>query len=465
MKSLILFIFQVALIAGLLYTVFNVPQLDSDSKAFEDTFRHKAIKFDLHSKNANPQQPGPQPNEPKPKPKPEPEPEPNNPDPEPNNPEPKPNNPDEEPQPNPNQPEKEPPLSVIGKEIDEFLLKKFPAIKHDSKVFCQRKDRRREQICKVTGINCIRYSPTQELAHFWFVAALYTPDQYKTRKLYELHHYFVGYAKLFGIQTQAIEVVFPGQDFIATKPNNAPYDLQYRADWIFNMRENLVNVGAKHLPADWEYIAWVDAHIFWDENRYWFEDVIVELGRNNIVHMLGSNDFFDERNKTNFYEEGVGKIWDQTHRSSMNPIRQCGMAWATRRDIFEGIGGLLDVCVGTKCDLYQNYAYFGETFTQECTNPEYAAAVRNWQINAGKHFQKKVGYVRGNIIHFQHCNPREGCRTSNYDMMTQSMSRMNFNPNTDMKRDAEGRMQWSGNWELAKTLWNIYGGSPRLRRV
>jgi len=268
-----------------------------------------------------------------------------------------------------------------------------------------------------------------------------------------------------GFQIQVIEVTFPGQEFLATKPNNEPHELQFKAEWIFNMRENLVNVGAKKLPEDWEYISWIDAHIFWLENKYFFEDIVVELGKNNIVHMLESNDFYNEWNKTHFFEEGVAKLWSQVHHTRLNPIRQCGMAWATRRDIFEATHGSLDVCIGTKCDLYQNYAYFGEIYTGECSNPDYAKAVRDWQSNALQVYQKKVGYIKGKIIHFEHCLPSRGCRTSNYDSMTMALMRHNFNPNTDMVRDAEGRMQFKQNFELAKELWRIYGGSGKLRRL
>ena len=52
------------------------------------------------------------------------------------------------------------------------------------------------------------------------------------------------------------------------------------------MRENLVNVGSKYLPDDWEYIAWIDQHIYWYNNPYFFEEAIVKLGKSNIVHML-----------------------------------------------------------------------------------------------------------------------------------------------------------------------------------
>jgi len=413
MKAVILFL-QAIMIFGFIYCQFYLPQTNSDGRSWNSAFTDEALSFEdfLHpvlKKHEKPQEPTP----------------------------------------------------TI--ETKEEIEKPKPLFR-EGDLFCRQKDQRRNILCKLTNRDCIRYTPTQELEHFWMICALYTPNQANTAMLYELHRNFLNYSKLFGFQVQVIEVVFPGQEYQATRPNHEPYELQYTADWIFNMRENLVNVGAKHLPADWEYISWIDAHIFWDENRYFFEDVIIELGKNNIVHMLESNDFYGENNKTHFYEDGVAKLWSKYHTTRLNPIRQCGMAWATRRDIFEATHGSLDVCIGTKCDLYQNYAYFGEVYTGECSNPEYAKAVREWQTRAISVYKKKVGYVRGNIVHFEHCLASRGCRTSNYDSMTQTLMRHNFNPNTDMKRDAEGRMQFQSNFELAKDLWKIYGGSEKLRR-
>ena len=99
------------------------------------------------------------------------------------------------------------------------------------------------------------------------------------------------------------------------------------------------------------------------------------------------------------------------------------------------------------------------TYTGEATNPEYARAIQTWQQNALQVFLKKIGYVRGNIIHFEHCI--NGCKTSSYDTMTQLLMRYNFNPNTDLSKDEEGRYQFKNNWNLAKELWIVYGGRPR----
>ena len=164
--------------------------------------------------------------------------------------------------------------------------------------------------------------------------------------------------------------------------------------------------------------------------------------------MLGTVDFYDEFNKTKFHAEGFGKLFKETGNPNSNPWRQCGMAWATRRDVFEATNGSLDVCIGTKCDLYQNYAYLGQTFTAECNDAGYRNAIQQWQEKAIPVYQKKIGFVSGNIIHFNHCMGT--CKTSSYDLMTQALTSHHFDPNHDMLRDSEGRLQFKDNFELAK---------------
>ncbi|CAF4643035.1 unnamed protein product, partial [Rotaria sp. Silwood2] len=52
----------------------------------------------------------------------------------------------------------------------------------------------------------------------------------------------------------------PKQTYEVTQPNN-PHHLQVLAPSILWMKENLINISVKHLPAHIEYIAWIDTDI------------------------------------------------------------------------------------------------------------------------------------------------------------------------------------------------------------
>jgi len=370
---------------------------------------------------------------------------------------------------NPENPSNNPEVNFKGESLKgktESEIKWIYHTKERNQTLCQQRNPKPQILCRL-GVQsyCMRRYLSEALHSFWMLAPIYTANNVQTRYLYEWHKNFRNYVRSYGMNFQTVEVIFPGQEFQLTETNNTPHDLQYNTEWIFAMRENLINVGVKHLPEDWEYMSWVDQHIFW-EDPYWFEKCIWLFAHHNIVHMLNGNHFYNLRNTTDYSLEGFGKLYNQYGSSfeQHNPIRQCGLAWGMRREIFEQLGGLLDICIGTKCDLYQNYAYMGSRYTSQTRNYEYAQAIGAWQDHAIKVYDRKLGYLDSRVYHFMHCI--EGCKTSEYGLHVQALMEFNFNPRTDMTRDFEGRLILDKNLPLAQRLWSLYGGAPRrLRRV
>jgi len=328
--------------------------------------------------------------------------------------------------------------------------------------YCHQRQQRKLQLCKLGMVkHCQRRYITEEVSTFWIVTPIYTANILQTERLYELHRNFRNYIKTLGLSHQVVEVIFPGQEFQVTEPNNEPYDLQYRDEWIFCMRENLVNVGVGKLPDDWAFLSWIDQHIFW-EDPYWFEKSMWLMSHYNIVHLLNGNDFWSIHNTTQYHLEGFGKLWHlYGDRFELHDPRQCGLAWGMRREIYDKLGGILDICAGTKCDLYQNYAFVGRTYTAQTGNREYASMIGQWQQHAISVFQKKLGYLDSKVYHFEHC--LNGCKTSEYNAHIAALIRHNYNPRTDMTRDPDRRLRLTGNIALARELWVLYGGNPRLR--
>jgi len=369
---------------------------------------------------------------------------------------------------NPANPSNNPEVNFKGEGLageNEHDIKWIFKTKERNQTLCQERNPRPYLLCRL-GVqkNCVRRYLSEALYSFWMLGPIYTANNIQTRYLYEWHKNFRNYVRSYGINFQTVETIFPGQQFQLTEANNTPHDLQYNAEWIFAMRENLVNVGVKHLPDDWEYMSWVDQHIFW-EDPYWFEKCIWLFSHHNIVHMLNGNHFYNLRNTTDYSLEGYGKLYSLYGMAfeARFPIRQCGLAWGMRREIFEELGGLLDICIGTKCDLYQNYAYGGVRYTSQTSNHEYASMIGAWQDHAIKVYNRKMGFLDSKVYHFMHCI--EGCKTSEYNLHVAALMQFNYNPKTDMTRDSEGRLFLDKNIGLAKRLWELYGGAPRRLRV
>ena len=322
------------------------------------------------------------------------------------------------------------------------------------------KDKRPAILCQV-GVQayCKRTFISEEVSSFWIVSPIYSANHVKTAHLYELHRNFRDYVRSHGVNFQTVEVIFPGQEFQLTKPNNEPNDLQYKDNWIFAMRENLVNVGIKHLPADWQYFSWVDQHIFWPDT-YWFEKAIWLMSHHNIVHLLNGNDFWNLTNGTDYHLDGVGMMYYQYGQNAWRyEPKQYGLSWAMRREIYTEVGGLLDICIGTKCDLYQVFAYLGITYTDQTGTLDYSRQIGEWQAHAIEVYKQKIGFLDCKVYHFMHCY--DDCQTSNYDKQIWTLIKNNYNPARDLHRDEEGRLSLVNNLNLAKELWVIYGGEQR----
>lgn len=332
----------------------------------------------------------------------------------------------------------------------------------DDASHCRQINQRSVILCRL-GLNssCKRTHISDEVSSWWMVCPMYTANFDQTKHLYELHNNFRDYARSYGLNFQTVEVVFPGQEFQLTRPNHAPDELQFKSDWIFAMRENLVNVGIKKLPDDWQYMAWIDQHIYW-EDPYWFEKCIWLFSHHNIVHMLNGNDFWNLHNGTDYHLDGFGMLYNKYGMGfEQHDPRQCGLAWGMRREIFEELGGLFDLCIGTKCDLYQNYAYAGSRYTSQASNPEYIAKIGAWQDHAIQVYDRKLGYLDSKVYHFMHCY--DGCKTSEYNEHVWALMRFNYNPDHDLEKDADGRYILKNNDPLAEELWRLYGGGPRKR--
>lgn len=107
--------------------------------------------------------------------------------------------------------------------------------------------------------------PTK-ISNFAVISTLFNPIQYQRR--YELYRQFEKHMAESNVQLITIECIFmsakefdlPKQKFMITYPNR-PHHIQVRAPSILWIKENLVNIAVESLPANIEYVAWIDGDI------------------------------------------------------------------------------------------------------------------------------------------------------------------------------------------------------------
>lgn len=127
-----------------------------------------------------------------------------------------------------------------------------------------------------------------DLSKFFVVTIISNPVRYKRR--YELYWRFKEMCESAGVQLVTVEQAFGHRDFILTESSN-PYHLQLRTVEELWHKENMINLGVKHIlsqfgPDSCREVAWVDADCRPAMlPREWFEETWHQLQHYEFVQM------------------------------------------------------------------------------------------------------------------------------------------------------------------------------------
>jgi len=209
-----------------------------------------------------------------------------------------------------------------------------------------------------------------------------------------------------------VELAFGDQPFLVTNDINCRH-LQLRTDTPLWYRENLMNLGIKHLlPPDWKTVAWIDGDIEFDSPT-WARDTLKILnGTYDLVHLYTHCNFlldkFDGESpyvKNVFNSFGFNQQKEYKFKPS-HPYEflqhwHSGFATACTRQVYES-----GIC------LKEIFPYgYSDRFLFACFNDD----AFNIMINDFKNYEDelkqlketckefKIGYVPGMITHHYHC--------------------------------------------------------------
>ena len=90
------------------------------------------------------------------------------------------------------------------------------------------------------------------------IAVISNPVRYASRE--RLYRDFARHVEQAGATLWTVEAAYGDRPHLITEPTN-PRHLQLRTKHELWHKENLVNLGIARLPADWKYVAWVDADV------------------------------------------------------------------------------------------------------------------------------------------------------------------------------------------------------------
>ena len=301
----------------------------------------------------------------------------------------------------------------------------------------------------------------------WVVCAISNPVRYKSRyALYRKFRYHI--TQELGLNLLTVECAHGDRDtqlttdgildVVVETPNASTrtartIDVRVRNSTFVWLKENLWNIGARHLPHDCEYVLFADADIRF-ENRHIATETIHALQEYAVVQPfetaadLGSKGEIIDVHRSFGYCHAHGWEWrprtDGVGGYSSKPppgVHAFGNSWhpgfamAMRRRLLDTLP-LLEVCALGAGDHHMCAAFIGKadlTFPKTI-HQNYKKIVMAWQAKAVEFVRKNFGYVAGTISHGWHGTKANRKYVDRWTILI----RHAFDPETDVYHNSRG---------------------------
>lgn len=296
----------------------------------------------------------------------------------------------------------------------------------------------------------------------YVVSALFNPVRYRSR--WKLFDDFVTHMGQSGadVRLYTAEVAFGDREFAVPEREN---HFRWRTSSELWLKEAILNLLVQRLPADWKYLAWIDADITFLRGD-WANETLhqlqhyallqpwtraLDLDPNNDVIRNFRSYLWCYRNQARapklsrdpaqYYYAGSDRTPSQT------VFWHPGYAWACRREIFEACGGLLDkMILGSADRLMADAAISRLKPLPSFIHGQDRAELMRWQSRLQEVLRGNVGYVEGTISHAWHGSKAD----RKYRERWQILSQHRYESCTDLVKDSQG-------------LWRLRGNKPGLR--
>jgi len=229
-------------------------------------------------------------------------------------------------------------------------------------------------------------------------------------------------------------------------------------------KECLLNLGIQRLPSSAKYIGTFDADVFF-RRPGWAANVVNALQLYEVVqpwsdaYDLGPHDEHIQHHKSfaNQFVTGEpvvpgGAQW-WTFNGGPYDYPHSGYAWAWTRQALDWCGGLFEAGGMGSGDHHMALAVVGrvERSVPNGASEGYRRALMRWQHNAA-HLNRSLGCVPGTIEHRFHGRKSDRQYLSRWGMFV----RHGFDPETDLKRNTWGVLEFAGNKPELIGEWNLY---------
>lgn len=302
------------------------------------------------------------------------------------------------------------------------------------------------------------------------VTSVFNPLRYRSR--HSLYLEFAEHMRRAGVTLVTAEVAFGRREHVLTDHSN-PYHLQLRTDQELWHKETAINLSVQRLSQlhpDWQYVSWIDADVHFNRDD-WPQETVHALQHYAVVQPWSQAIDLDPDGQA-FH----APMWsfcharlNGLHPSDENPAATrggdpygatkakhmtvpvgirgdirgwChpGLAWAFRREAWDGLGGMFDLSIVGHADTIMALSLLGRSL--ECsgiagTHRSFMHAVSVWQQRALKIVRKNIGVVPGVLSHRWHGKKDQ----RGYGSRRAILSDCAVNPYEHFHRDAQGLLK------------------------
>ena|ERR1700731_795686 len=266
-----------------------------------------------------------------------------------------------------------------------------------------------------------------------------------------------------GVKLTVVELAYGESDFQCNVSPHINHVGLRGESWAWS-KENLINLGIARVP-EAKYIMWADSDVFW-RRAGWASEVLEALQHYHLLqpwsvcYDLGPNDehLATHRSFCSLYADGqpvipAGRPW---WKSDGGPYEYAhsGFAWASKRAILNMVGGLFEYGGMASGDYHMALGAVGRIDYSVVQQPDeaYVKHLHYWQSRALPAINGRVGYVPNTIEHRFHGSKRKRGYVDRWSMFI----RHGFDPNSDLKRNSYGVIEWAGNKPELEREWDQY---------
>jgi hypothetical protein len=212
--------------------------------------------------------------------------------------------------------------------------------------------------------------------------------------------------------------------------------LKYNVKHPISLQDNLINVGIKKLPIDWQYLVWIDSDVIFN-NENWADNILKELQDKDIVHCFKEADFLNQDGTPSsftflsecYIHMNNIKDLDKYQRS------HCGFVWALKRSFYEQIKEIFDYSIIGANDVVMNLIVLKKSledyFLNSGYSQEYIDIVTEY-YNRKKEI--KFTFVDNKITHLWHGN----INNRNYHLRKNILKKYKFDPKQHILKNKDG---------------------------